>query len=144
VFNSPAQGQAAVPSFPVYSLAGNGWEQGQIALDNLPLFSFSFLFLILNSLPLGSVKVKHNTKNCRHLQTSGSTWTHHNKYRHRTCNCHPPTQISLHLSVSVTLPVIVQHREPQKESCCKHLGRLGPAKHKWTQNLCLLPTCPVL
>jgi hypothetical protein len=39
-------------------------------------------------------------------------------------------QFSVHLSVSATSPTIVQGGQLQKERCCKHLGRPGPAKKK--------------
>jgi hypothetical protein len=53
-------------------------------------------------------------------------------------------QFSVHLSVSATSPTIVQGGQLQKERCCKHLGRPGPAKKKQTQNLCLQPACTAL
>jgi hypothetical protein len=104
-------------------------------------FFFFSLSIFLNFLLPGSVKLKHNAENSRHLQASESTWTCHNTRRHRTSNCCLPAQISLHHSVSATLPTIMQHRKPQKESCYKHLGRPGLTKHKQTQNLCLPLAC---
>jgi hypothetical protein len=144
VHNSLVQNQATA-SLPSYLLAGNSWQQqGQIALTNPHcFFSFFSFSLSLNSLLPGSVKLKHSAENGRDLHTFGRTWTCHDMCVHRTSDCPPTVQISLCLSVSATLPTIMQHREAHKESC-KHLGRPGPTKHKQAQNLCLLPTCTAL
>jgi hypothetical protein len=139
VSNSLVQGQAAAASPPVCLLAGNSWKQGQIALAKSHCF-FSFLsfFVSFNSLLTGSVKLKKKMQRmaeiCKHLGVLG----------HRTSNCCPPVQISLCLSVSATLPTIMQCRELQKESCCKHLGRTEPAKYKETHYLYLPPACTAL
>jgi hypothetical protein len=138
VHNSLGQGQAAAPTCPVCLLPGNSWEQGHIAPDDLPLF-FSSFSLSFNSLLPELVKLKHNAENGRDLQALGSTWTHHIMCGHKTSDCHPPVQISICLHMSTTLPTIMKCIESQKESCCKHLRRPGPAKHVWTQNLCLPP-----
>jgi hypothetical protein len=73
-----------------------------------------------------------------------STWTHHN-----TCGTEPLTATHLHICLSALVylqPCQQQSntKEPQKESCCNHLGRLEPAKHRPTQNLCLPPLCTAL
>jgi hypothetical protein len=117
------------------------WEQGQITLANTLLF-FKNYSLSLISLLSGSVKLKHNEENHRLLQASGSTWTHHSIHPHQTYYCCTSVQISLHLSVSATLPTRTQHKDSHKESC-KHLGRPRQAKHKQT-NLCLPPVCAAL
>jgi hypothetical protein len=101
---------------------GNSWEQGQMALANLLLFSFLYS-LCLNSLPSGPIKLKHNAQS--HKKTPAIMWDFLGFPTIIHTGTEPLFVACLYRSLSalVCLQLLTnkQWREQHKETC-EHLG----------------------